>query len=72
MASLKSLKNLAAVAGEIQEKQPRSGQSRDTSAPRTNEENITQGSEDIEGRVTKKLSRISAWRSPAFWVLCLS
>ena len=36
---------------------PRNGQSRNTSVPRINEEYNTQVSEEIEGRVTKKLSQ---------------
>ena len=47
---------LAAVNREIQEENPRNGQSGNTSVPRINEEYITQLSEEIEGRVTKKLS----------------
>ena len=46
----------AAVTRETQEN-PRNGQSRNTSVPRINEENITQVSEEIEGRVTKKMSQ---------------
>ena len=41
----------------MQEEYPRNGQSRNTSVPRINEEYITQISEEIEGRVTKKLSQ---------------
>ena len=39
------------------EEHPRNGQSRNTSVPRINEEYITQVSEEIEGRITKKLSQ---------------
>ena len=46
---------LAAVTRETQKEQPRNGQSRNTSGPRSNEEYITQVSEEIKGRVTKKL-----------------
>ena len=42
---------------ETQEEHPRNGQSRNTSVPRINEEYITQVSEEIKGRVTKKLSQ---------------
>ena len=38
-------------------KHPKSGQSRNTSVPRINEEVITQISEEIESRVTNKLSQ---------------
>ena len=48
---------LAAVTRETQEEHPRNDQSRKTSVPRTNEEYIRQISEEIEGRVTKKLSQ---------------
>ena len=47
---------MVAVTRETQEEHPRNGQSRNTSVPRINEEFITQISEEIEGRVTKKLS----------------
>ena len=57
MATLRNKRKLAAVTREIQEKNPRNGQSRNTSVPRINEEYITQLSEEIEGRVTKKLSQ---------------
>ena len=39
------------------EEHPRNGQSRNTSVPRINEEYITQISEEIEDRITKKLSQ---------------
>ena len=57
MATLRNKRKLAAVTREIQEENPRNGQSRNTSVPRINEEYITQVSEEIEGRVTKKLSQ---------------
>ena len=57
MATLKNKRKLAAVTRETQEEHPRNGQSRNTSVPRINEENITQVSEEIESRVTKKLSQ---------------
>ena len=55
MATLRSKRKLAAVTRETQNEHPRNGQSRNTSVPRINEECITQVSEEIEGRVTKKL-----------------
>ena len=55
MATLRGKRKLAAVARETQEENPRNGKSRNTSVPRI-EEYITQVSEEIEGRVTKKLS----------------
>ena len=55
MATLRNKRKLAAVTRETQEEHPRNGQSRNTSVPRINEEYITQVSEEIEGRVSKKL-----------------
>ena len=57
MATLRNKRKLAAVTGETQEEHPRNGQSRNTSVPRINEEYITQLSEEIEGKVIKKLSQ---------------
>ena len=57
MATLRNKRKLAAVTRETQEEHPRNGQSRNTSVPRINEEHITQNSEEIEGRVSKKLSQ---------------
>ena len=57
MATLRNKRKLAAVTRETQEEDPRNGKSRNTSVPGSNEEDITQISEKIEGRVTKKLSQ---------------
>ena len=57
MASFRNKQKLAAVTRETQEEHPRNDQSRNTSVPRINEQYITQVSEKIEGRVTKKLSQ---------------
>ena len=57
MPTLRNKRKLAAVTKLTQEENPRNGQSRNTSVPRINEEYTTQLSEQIEGRVTKKLSR---------------
>ena len=57
MATLRNKRKLAAVTRETQEEHPRNGQSRNTSVPRINEEFITQVSEEIEDRVSKKLSQ---------------
>ena len=65
MAPLRNKRNLAAVTRETQEEHPRSGQSRNTSAPRINEEYITQLPDEIEGRVTKKLSQSSIFGAPS-------
>ena len=73
MATLRNKRKLAAVTKETQEEHSWNGQSRNTSVPRINEEYTTQVSEEIEGRVTKKLCpRSTAGQSPAFWVLCLN
>ena len=55
MATLRNKLKMAAVTTEIHEENPRNGQSRNTSVPRINEEFITQVSEEIEVRVSKKL-----------------
>ena len=57
MATLRNKRKLASVTRETQEEHPRNGQSRNTSVPGINEEYITQLSEEIEGRVSKKLSQ---------------
>ena len=57
MATLRNKRKLADVTRELQEENPRNGQSRNTSVPRINEEYFTQVSEEIEGRVSKKLSQ---------------
>ena len=57
MATLRNKRKLAAVTRELQEENPRKGQSRNTSVPRINEEYITLVAEEIEGRVSKKLSQ---------------
>ena len=57
MATLGNKQKLAVVTREAQEEHPRNGQSRNTSVPTINEEYITQVFEEIEGRVTKKLSQ---------------
>ena len=57
MATLRNKRKLAAVKRETQDEHPRNGQSRNTSVPRINKEYITQTSEEIAGRVTKKLSQ---------------
>ena len=57
MATLRNKRKLAAGTRETQEENPRNVQSRNTSVPKINEEYNTQVSEEIEGRVTKKLSQ---------------
>ena len=55
MATLRNKQKLAAVTKETQEEHPRNAQSQNMSVPRINEEYITQVSEEIEGKVTRKL-----------------
>ena len=57
MATLGNKRKFAAVARDNQEGSLRNSQSRNSRDPRINEENFTQVSEEIEGRVTKKLSQ---------------
>ena len=57
MATFRNKRKLAAVAREIRDENPSNDQSRNTSVPRMNEEYITQVAEEIEGRVSKKLSQ---------------
>ena len=57
MATLKNKRKLAVMNKENQEDHPRNIQARNTNSPRSQEENITQVSEEIEGSVTKKLSQ---------------
>ena len=57
MATLSKKRKLEAVTRETQEEHRRNGQSRNTSVPGNNEEVITKVSEEIEGRVSKRLSQ---------------
>ena len=57
MATLRNKEKLAAVAGETKKEHPPNGQSRNMSVPRINQEHITQLSEKIKRKVTKKLSQ---------------
>ena len=50
-------RKLAALNKENCEKHPRSNLAQNSSAPRSQEDYITQVSEEIEGRVTKRLSK---------------
>ena len=56
MATLKNKRKLAAVSRETQE-YPRKSQSQNSSAPGITEEYIAQVSEEIEGKITEKLSQ---------------
>ena len=55
MGTIPNKKKLEAFNRENQEEHPRNNMSRDTNAPRVNEEYIAQVSEKFEGGVTKNL-----------------
>ena len=57
MATLRIKQNIAALNTENHEEHLRGNQVRDTSVPRSQEDYITQVSEEIKGRVTMKLSQ---------------
>ena len=59
MATLRDKRKVSALNKENHEEHPRSNQARDTIVPRSQEDyiTITQVSEEIEGRVTEKLSK---------------
>ena len=57
MAALRKKKKLAALNKEDWEEHPRSNLAQTSNVPRSQEDYITQISEEIEGRVTKKLSQ---------------
>ena len=57
MTTLRNRRKLAALNMENHEERPRSNQARDRNLPRSQEDYITQVSEEIEGRITKKLSK---------------
>ena len=68
MATLRNKRKLAAVSRETHEK-TRSSQSQNTLDPEMAQEYISLVSEEIEGRVTKKLSKEFSRTRRAFWVL---
>ena len=57
MATLRSKRKLAALNKEDCEENPGSNLAQNSNVPRSQKEYITQVSEEIEGRVTKKLSQ---------------
>ena len=57
MATLRNERKLAALNKENCKENPRSTQGQNSSVARSQEDYITQVSEEIEGRVTKKLSQ---------------
>ena len=56
-ARLRNKKKMSALNKENCDKQPRSNLAENSNVPRSQEDYITQVSEEIEGRVTKKLSQ---------------
>ena len=60
MATLRGRRKLAAVSRETQD-YPSKSQSQNSSAPGITEEHIAQVFEEIEGRLTKKLSQEFSW-----------
>ena len=73
MATLRNKRKLLAVTRKTQGKHPRNGQSRNTSVPRINEEDITNHFlKRLIAESLKNCPRSSTGLSPAFWVLCLS
>ena len=58
MGTLRNKRNFAALNKENCEEHPRSNMAQNLNAPRSQEDYITQVSEEIEGRVTKKLSKV--------------
>ena len=58
MATLRNKRKLAALNKENCEEHPRNSLAQNSNVPRPQEDYITQVSEEIEGRVTKKLSQV--------------
>ena len=69
MATLRNRRKPAAVLTETPEK-TRINQSRSANDPEGAQEHISQVSEEIEGRVTKKFSKKSVGQSLVSWVPC--
>ena len=57
MATLRNKRKLAALNTENCEEHPRNNMARNSNVPRSQEDYVTQVSEEIEGRVTKKSSQ---------------
>ena len=57
MATLRNKRRLAALNKENCEEHPRNNMAQNSNVPRSQEGYITQVSEEIEGRVTKRLSQ---------------
>ena len=71
MAILRNKRKLAAVSRETLEN-TKISQSQNTLDPEIAQEYISQFSEEIEGRVTKKLSKEFSRTESRVWVLCLN
>ena len=69
MATLRNKRKLAAVSRETPES-TRSGRAPNVLDPELTQEYISQVSEEIEGRVTKKFQRNLAGRNHVFWEPC--
>ena len=69
MAKLRNKRILAIVARKTQKEHPRNGQSQRTSVPRIDQEHITQLSEEIEGKVIRKLLQEFKTESPILGAL---
>ena len=57
MATLRNKRELAALNKEKSKEHPRSNMAQNSNVPRSQEDYITQVSQEIEGRVTKELSQ---------------
>ena len=57
MATLRNEKNVTAINRDSHEDHPRNNRARNINSPRVQEDYISQFSEEIESRVTKKLSQ---------------
>ena len=66
MATLRNKKELAALNNEKCDEDARSNLRKTSSVPRSREDYVTQFSEEIEGRVTKKLSQEFSRRKTAY------
>ena len=56
--AIRNKRKLAAINKENCEEHPRNNMAQNSNVPRSQEDYITQVSEEIEGRVTKKLSQV--------------
>ena len=72
MASLRNKRKREAMNGENHKKSSKTNQSRDTSVPRTQEDYLSQASDEIEERVTEKLSQEFSWTESRIMGLCPS